>query len=632
MESSLNTWPLIVWILPFAGAVFLWAFGPQLKRLAGPLATAVLGAAFVATLALWPAVAAQPGGVHVALWEWAPGISLGLLVDRLAFIWLSIITGVGFLIHLYSIGYLAGDRAEARFFSYLNFFIFAMLTLVLADNFVFLLVGWGLVGLASFWLIGFWTERPSAVEAARKAFVMNVVGDVGILLAIFAIYGTFGSLSYADVFAKAAQGPPAIMTLIALGLLVGAAAKSAQVPLHTWLADAMEGPTPVSALIHAATMVTAGVYLVARCWPIYQHAPGAMETVGVVGAVTALAGALLGVVQWDIKRILAYSTMSQIGYMIMGVGVGAYSAGVLHFYTHAFFKACLFLASGIIIHNLAGEQDVRKMGGLAKKMPVAFWSMLAATCAITGVPLFSGWVSKDAVVYQTLALGHPILWALGVLAAALTAYYMSRMMWITFAGEYRGDPHAGEHGHGPHVPAWVMGLPVAVLGVGSVVIGWLNWPVESFARFLAPVFNGAPEVPVGAWGGEFLSTQLPLLAALIVGAGLAYLQYGTAAALADAPDRLEREAKTQPAFLVKLFYWNELLDALFTVPARAIGTWFARVLDPKVIDAVLVRDVATDAGILGLLFRRWQSGLVRTYALTLLCGAAAMIVYFAVVR
>ncbi|TAM87769.1 NADH-quinone oxidoreductase subunit L [bacterium] len=629
VESSVNSWPLIVWLLPIAGAVAIWVFGPQLRRLAGPLATAVLGAAFVGTLALWPAVAAQPGGVHSTMYTWAPGITVGLLVDRLAFIWMTIITGVGFLIHLYSIGYMEGDRVEARFFSYLNFFIFAMLTLVMADNFVFLLVGWGLVGLASFWLIGFWTERAAAVEAARKAFVMNVVGDIGIMLAIFALFATFGSLSYADVFAKAAQGPGAIMTLIALGLLAGACAKSAQVPLHTWLPDAMEGPTPVSALIHAATMVTAGVYLVARCWPIFQHAPGAMETVGVVGAVTALAGAVLGMVQWDIKRVLAYSTMSQIGYMIMGVGVGAYSAGVLHFYTHAFFKACLFLASGIIIHGLAGEQDMRKMGGLAARMPVAFWSMLAATCAIIGVPLFSGWVSKDAVVYQTLAHGHPVLWAIGVLAAAVTAYYMSRMMWITFAGSFRGDEHA--HGHG-HVPAWVMGLPVALLGAGSVVIGWLNWPHEGFAEFLAPVFGGTDVAPAAAWGGEFLSTQIPLFLALLVGAGIAYLQYGTTAALAGAPRRLEHEAVRQPAFVVHLYYWNELLDALFVTPARALAALCARVVDPKLIDAVLVRDVAMDVGVFGLLVRRWQSGLVRAYALTLLCGAAAIIVYFAVVR
>ncbi|MDE2572294.1 MAG: hypothetical protein KGM44_07200, partial [bacterium] len=274
---------------------------------------------------------------------------------------------------------------------------------------------------------------------------------------------------------------------------------------------------------------------------------------------------------------------------------------------------------------------MRKMGGLAKRMPLAFWSMLGATCAITGVPLFSGWVSKDAVVYQTLALGHPILWAFGVAAAAITAYYMSRLMWMTFAGAYRGDPHAGEHDHAPHVPAWVMGLPVALLGIGSVVIGWLNWPHEGFAQFLAPVFSGAPE-PAAAWGGEFVSTQIPLLIALIVGAGAAYLQYGTAGALREAPKRLEREAAGQPALLVNLYYWNELLHALFVVPARALATLCARIVDPKLIDAVLVRDVAADAGILGLLFRRWQTGLIRTYALTLLCGAAAVIVYFAVVR
>ncbi|HEX3467343.1 MAG TPA: proton-conducting transporter membrane subunit, partial [Candidatus Elarobacter sp.] len=318
-----------IWLLPLFGGVLLWALGPQLRSWAGPIGSALIGVAFVATVVQWNDATA-PGGAHAALVTWLPGWSFGLQLDRLSLIWSLIITGVGFLIHVYSIGYMDGDRAFARFFAYMNFFVFAMMTLVLSDNVIGLLVGWGLVGLASYFLIGFWFDRPSAVAAARKAFVMNVVGDVGIMFAVFVIVQRLGSIAYADIFGRATAGggfSSHELFLVCLGLFIGCAAKSAQVPLHTWLPDAMEGPTPVSALIHAATMVTAGVYLIARFAPLWSASPDAQELVGVIGALTAIVGAVLGCAQWDIKRILAYSTMSQIGYMIMGVGIGAYDAG-----------------------------------------------------------------------------------------------------------------------------------------------------------------------------------------------------------------------------------------------------------------------------------------------------------------
>ena len=381
------------------------------------------------------------GGFHATLVTWLPGWSFGLQLDRLSLIWSLIITGVGFLIHVYSIGYMDGDRAFARFFAYMNFFVFAMMTLVLSDNVVGLLVGWGLVGLASYFLIGFWFDRPSAVAAARKAFVMNVVGDVGIMFAIFVIVQRSArspTPTSSRAARRAAVHVPELF-LVCLGLFIGCAAKSAQVPLHTWLPDAMEGPTPVTALIHAATMVTAGVYLIARFAPLWSASPDAQELTGVIGALTAIAGAILGCAQWDIKRILAYSTMSQIGYMIMGVGIGAYDAGVLHFFTHAFFKAQLFLGSGIIIHALANEQDVRRMGGLRTRLPFAFVAMLVGVLAICGVPGFSGFFSKDAVVYGALASGHPWLYAVGVVTAGITSYYMFRLLFVTFFGTYRGD-------------------------------------------------------------------------------------------------------------------------------------------------------------------------------------------------
>ncbi|MBV8374356.1 MAG: NADH-quinone oxidoreductase subunit L, partial [Candidatus Eremiobacteraeota bacterium] len=433
---------IALWLLPLLGAVVCWAFGPQLRTLAGWFGSATIGLSFILALLSW---GAGTHGTHLALFSWMPGFDFGLLLDPLSLIWTFIITGVGFLIIFYSIGYMYGDRAFARFFAYMNFFVFAMLTLVLSDNFIGLLVGWGLVGLASYFLIGFWFDRPSAVAAARKAFVINVVGDAGMMLAIFIIVANIHSIGFSDVFSSVARlQEPAWLGMSLLfwacfALFIGAAAKSAQVPLHTWLPDAMEGPTPVSALIHAATMVTAGVYLIARCSPLWNASASAQELAGIVGGLTALLGAILGCAQWDIKRILAYSTMSQIGYMIMGVGVGAYEGGIAHFFTHAFFKAQLFLGSGLIIHALSDEQDVRKMGGLRTKMPFAFVAMLIGVFAISGVPGLSGFFSKDAVIYGTLEHGHPWLYAVGIVTAGITAYYMFRLLFITFFGEYRGN-------------------------------------------------------------------------------------------------------------------------------------------------------------------------------------------------
>ncbi len=444
----------VIWLLPLLGAIACWAFGPQLKRFAGVAGSAAIAGSFIAALVAWGLATQISGsliGAHQPLFSWLRGFDFGLLLDPLALIWVLIITGVGFLIHLYSVGYMWNDTAIARFFAYMNFFVFAMLTLVLSDNFVGLLVGWGLVGLASYFLIGFWFFKPSAVAAARKAFVMNVVGDVGIMFAIFIIVTKVGSIRFADVFANAhALDPWLFWTCVFL--FIGAAAKSAQIPLHTWLPDAMEGPTPVSALIHAATMVTAGVYLVARCAPLWSASHDAQTLVGTVGCLTALAGALLGIAQWDIKRILAYSTMSQIGYMIMGVGVGAFSAGVAHFFTHAFFKACLFLGSGIIIHELSDEQDIRLMGGMRKRTPVAFWAMLSAVLAISGVPGFAGYFSKDQVIYGALEHGYAWMWAVALITAGITAYYMLRLFFVTFLGAYRGGMDPAHSVYKPESP------------------------------------------------------------------------------------------------------------------------------------------------------------------------------------
>jgi NADH-quinone oxidoreductase subunit L len=623
-----------VWLVPLFGAVLLWTLGPQLRSWAGPIGSALIGASFLATCALWNGATA-PGGLHEALGSWLPGWSFGLQLDRLSLVWSLIITGVGFLIHVYSIGYMDGDRAFARFFAYMNFFVFAMLTLVLSDNVIGLLVGWGLVGLASYFLIGFWFERPTAVAAARKAFVMNVIGDVGMMFAIFVIVAKVGAIGYADVFAGVgrALGPHDVF-LICLGLFIGCAAKSAQVPLQTWLPDAMEGPTPVSALIHAATMVTAGVYLIARFAPLWSASADAREMAGVIGGITAIAGAILGCVQWDIKRILAYSTMSQIGYMIMGVGVGAYEGGVFHFLTHAFFKAQLFLGAGIVIHALADEQDVRRMGGLRTRMPFAFAAMLIGVLAICGVPGFSGFFSKDDVIYGTLVAGHPLLYLVGVVTAGVTAYYMFRLLFVTFFGSYRGSTEAGAHAEeaSHHASSGLLTVPVAILMVPTILIGWLdaggeNSPWKQFFRGF-PGFAGAPAT-TAPFVSEVASTLIVLIV-VALGFGAAYVRYGSAAALGDAVARLRTETQTAPGVLVHAYYADALYDFVFIRPARALGTWFDRVIDPHVIDAG-VREVAISAQWLGHLFRSFQTGLVRAYALTLVFGVACFVAYYALV-
>jgi NADH-quinone oxidoreductase subunit L len=645
---------LALWLFPLAGAIVNWAFGPQLKSAAGPLGSVSILASFVATLMLWGAATqhspAGAVGAHQTLISWFPGFDFGLLIDPLALIWALIITGVGFLIHVYSIGYMDGDNAFARFFAYMNFFVFAMLTLVLSDNFVGLLVGWGLVGLASYFLIGFWFFKPTAVAAARKAFVMNVVGDVGIMFAIFAIFSAVHSVAFGDAFAFAGSYSTPLLFIICLCLFIGAAAKSAQIPLHTWLPDAMEGPTPVSALIHAATMVTAGVYLVARCAPLWSQNSDAQVLVGTIGGLTALLGAILGCAQWDIKRILAYSTMSQIGYMIMGVGVGAYEGGVAHFFTHAFFKAQLFLASGIIIHALHDEQDVRRMGGLLKRLPFAALAIGTGVLAISGIPGFSGFFSKDQVIYGAFQHGFPWLGALGILTAGITAYYMCRLFFVTFFGAYRGDVDPSALGmrhpelagvshpadpaeaeaaeHSPNAE-WFMIVPVAILIPFTVLIGWLMLGGDNspWDHFLVQEFPH-PKLPLPFIGER--PTALITFVVVLVGIGIAYLRYATAAAQSNAVERLRNESIHMPAILTNAFYFDTAYDWLLVKPSEWLGRLFGQWLDPHVLDGA-VRETVISAQWLGTLTRSFQTGLLRAYAFILVFGAACFVVYYAVV-
>ena len=624
MEPLVTTLASIALFAPLAGCVLIAFLGPRLPR----VASAVIGCAsvlvaFAATLGLayhvWHLpLAAQR--IDVGLGTWAlvgqAHIGFGLWIDPLALAWMLVITGVGFLIHLYSVGYMGHDANYRTFFAHMNLFAFSMLLLVMADGFLWLLVGWGGVGLASYLLIGFYYDRRSAVLAARKALIMNVIGDVGIMIAIFLMFAHVGDQSFAVVFARTGAFGTSALDWIGIWLLLGAVAKSAQLPLHTWLPDAMEGPTPVSALIHAATMVTAGVYLVARCHPIYDHAPAAADAVAVIGAASALFAATIGCVQHDIKRVLAYSTMSQIGYMFLAVGIGAYAAGAFHFVMHAFFKALLFLAAGIVIHNLGGEQDIRKMGGLAKKMPYAYWTFLIGTLAIAGVPPFAGFFSKDAILDQAASLGHPWLFAIGVAAAGLTAFYMFRLFFSTFAGEYRG--HAQPHAE--RVPT--MGIAVGLLAVLSAIGGFLVLPGhDTFGSLLAGAF---PDAIAPQSLGRF-DWPLALGTLLIVAAGIvaAYALYVISPQLRAQTSRALGGLRT---LLLNAYYLDAIYHALFEVPSYALARAFGIAFDRAVIVGI-PQALAAATGALGGLSRAWETGYLRRYGLTIAVGAV-LLLYF----
>ena len=622
MDSIVATLAPWILFLPLLGCVVIAVFGPRLPRSAAAIigcASVLVAFALTCGLALhiWQLPpASQVVDLTLGTWARLGGINIGfgLWIDPLALVWTLVITGVGFLIHLYSVGYMAKDANYRTFFAYMNLFVFSMLLLVMSNNFLWLLVGWGGVGLASYLLIGFYYDRESAVLAARKALIMNVIGDVGIMIAMFLMYAHVHDVSFATVFGRAGTFGTTALDWIGIWLLLGAVAKSAQLPLHTWLPDAMEGPTPVSALIHAATMVTAGVYLVARCHPIYDRAPAAAETVAVVGALSALFAATIGCMQYDIKRVLAYSTMSQIGYMIMAVGAGAYTAGAFHFLTHAFFKALLFMSAGIVIHNLGGEQDIRKMGGLAAKMPFAFWTFLIGTLAISGVPPFAGFFSKDAVIDQTALLGHPVLALIAVVAALLTAFYMFRLVFRTFSGSFRGA-------HEPHderLPS--MTIPVGILSALAIVGGWLVLPnADTFGRLLSGAFRDVAH-PLGL--AEF-NWPLTLGTLAIVAAGIlgAYTLYVIAP---DVRDVLKRRLAGARDLALNAYYLDAVYHRLVEAPAYAIAGAIASVFEPEVIAGV-PRLFAAAATALGDLSRSWETGYLRRYGLTIAIGAAVLL-------
>jgi NADH-quinone oxidoreductase subunit L len=553
-------------------------------------------AAVLAAFALALAMGAGPrGDLRLGTWLAVPplAVPLGFQVDGLSVTFALVVTGVGFLIHAYSAGYMAHDRDLQRYFAGLNAFVAAMLLLVLADGPVLLLIGWAGVGFASYLLIGFWYERPVAVAAARKAFLVNVVGDVGLMLAVAVLVGATGALDYGDVFARLGTlGPGAAAAAVWL-LFVGAAAKSAQLPMHTWLPDAMEGPTPVSALIHAATMVTAGVYLLVRVQPLLQAAPGAAEGIAVLGGAGCLLAAAMGLAQRDIKRVLAYSTMSQVAYMFMGAAAGVTDAAVSHVMTHAFFKALLFMGAGVVMHALGGEErDLYRMGGLRRRLPFTAAAMGIGCLAIAGFPGLSGFFSKDALLEGLLTHGHPLLWATGVAVAGLTAFYMFRLYFLTFWGPERGAPA----GHGREAPAAML-WPMAVLAVLSVAGGILVRPLPAFS-----------------------ATSLLTLLCGLVGFGLAWRLYARRGPVGDAWLQ-----GSLGAVLRGEFGFDAAYRALIVRPGEALAAACAAV-DRRLWRGLGAAVVAVGAGAASGL-RRWQSGLVRRYALSILVGAAAALLW-----
>ncbi len=622
----------LVIALPMLGFLTLLFFGKRIGEPgAGILATALVGLSFV--IAFIGALDFFAGGedVHGTVVEgftWIPGLGIEaqLLWDPLAAMMTLVVTGVGALIHLYAIGYMHGDPRFGRFFTYLNLFIMSMLILVLGENFGVLFVGWELVGVSSYLLISFWFEKPSAAAAGKKAFIVNRIGDFGFLIALMIIFGQFGTLSYGTVFEEAAEVlTTGTATAITLLLLVGAAGKSAQLPLYVWLPDAMEGPTPVSALIHAATMVTAGVYMVARAGALYELAPASSATVATVGAVTALFAATIAVGQRDIKRVLAYSTISQLGYMFLGVGVTAYVAGVFHLVTHAFFKALLFLGAGSVIHAMHEEQDMWKMGGLRKKMPLTFATMATAWLAISGIPPLSGFFSKDEILAVTFGKGggYVLLWAIGLVTAGLTAFYMSRLMFLTFWGEPRW-----EEGLEPHESPPVMTLPLVALAGLSVVGGFIQTPFKlgsilgpALEHFLEPSFELVEQAGLPSDGTKW-ALAIVAVAVGLAGVYAAYRRYLAPAALP------EEEGGIWDTLLAG-YRVDDLYGRTIVLPGKRMSDAAAFTADAKVVDGavngvgVLVKRAAAR-------LQPLQNGLARSYGVGILAGAVGLVIWLVV--
>jgi NADH-quinone oxidoreductase subunit L len=653
-----------VWLVPLfpaIGFILNGLFGRPLgKKAVSWIGPSAIGLAFFTSILIFFELLKRPPSERLfekIIFDWVVSGSfhtvIGYQIDPLSILMALVVTGVSFFIHIYSVGYMHDDPGYIRYFAYLNLFVFMMLNLVLANNFLLMFVGWEGVGLCSYLLIGFWFEKDSASNAGKKAFVVNRVGDFGFLLGMFLLFTSLGkhgiwTLDFTEVFANANKLDPATVTAITILLFIGACGKSAQIPLYVWLPDAMEGPTPVSSLIHAATMVTAGVYMVARCNVLYSMAPLSMAIVATIGVATAIFTASIGFCQNDIKKVLAYSTISQLGYMFLGVGVGAYSAGIFHLMTHAFFKGLLFLGAGSVMHALSGELDMRKMGALRKKIPITFWTFFIATLAIAGIPGFSGFFSKDEILWQAFSSshGHFLLWLVAAVAAGMTAFYMFRALFLTFFGESRVDPHVAHH---IHESPRIMTIPLIILAVLSVIGGYVGVPhvlggANHIHEFLAPVVGGgeaakghaAVSLMAQAWasGGESLghSAALELLMMVIsviialIGIGMAYLFYIKNPAL---PKLMAERWKGLYTLVANKYYVDEMYQVLFVNSIKKLGVGLWKGFDDFVIDGT-VNGIAILIGWISGVMRRVQTGLVQNYAFSMVVGGLILIIYYIV--
>jgi NADH-quinone oxidoreductase subunit L len=627
----------LLFVLPAFGALVLFLAGRRANAWGHLLGCLTVVAAFAVGLTIFLhtlGLAPEQRTSELNLYRWIPvnalQVDFGLRIDPLSLTFVLLITGVGSLIHIYSIGYMSHDPGRRRFFAQLNLFVTAMLILVIGNNFVMLYLGWEGVGLASYLLIGFYQDRPSAATAAKKAFLMNRVGDVGLALAIFLLWTNLGTVQYTEVFARIGELSPGTVLAICVLLLLGACGKSGQFPLQSWLPDAMEGPTPVSALIHAATMVTAGVYLVARCNPIYDVSADGRLIVTIIGTITLLIGAIIGCAYDDIKKVLAYSTVSQIGYMILAVGLGpaGYALGIAHLLTHGFFKACLFLGAGSVMHAMHDEVDMRRMGGLARYLPITFATFAAGYLALIGFPFFSGYFTKDAIIEAAFGAGGWQSWVFGglaMVAAGLTAFYMTRLMLMTFFGEERWKNlrTADGHEYHPHESPPVMWLPIIPLAIGSVVAGFLLTHGEVLATWLEPSLGALRPAKASPIPAELIPVFTVVLSA--VGVMLAWVFVGRSRVPVQRPEPVSIPVAAARADL----YANAINEALVARP----GTWLTRALvfvDNKGVDGVVNGTAALLGGTSGRA-RRLQSGFVRRYALGMLGGSVLVIAMLLVV-
>jgi len=627
-------------LLPFLGFLINGLFGRKIKneKIIGIIGSGTIGISFLIVLGAFFQTLALPVEqrqtiVNLFTWLQAGGLNINIAyqVDQLSLVMSLIVTGVGFVIHIYSIGYMHGDNSFGRFFAYMNLFIFAMMNLILGDNFVLLFLGWEGVGLCSYLLIGFWYDRKfeksSTSDAAKKAFIVNRIGDFGFLLGMFLIYLTFGSLNFNDVFsyASAVNISESTMNFIAVFLFIGAVGKSAQIPLYVWLPDAMAGPTPVSALIHAATMVTAGVYMVARCSIIFASAPAILTVVAVVGVLTAIFAATIALVQNDIKKVLAYSTISQLGYMFLAMGVGAFSSGIFHLMTHAFFKALLFLGAGSIIHSMHDEQNIQNYGGLKKYMPKTFITFIIAALAISGIPPLSGFFSKDDILWYAFYNGNILFWLIGAITALLTAFYMFRLVYLTFYGKERFEREKP-----PHESPNVMTIPLIILAALSAIGGFIGIPEifsgehgNLFENWLEPVFSNA-NAKLASFGIQSRSTEFLLMAVTIAGAvGSIYYARYLYLQKTGLPSVYSKKFKGLYNLLLNKYFVDEAYDAAIVSPiVRGSDKFLWKITDNKIIDGA-VNGTAALIEVISQNIRKLENGIAQVYAVIMLLGIAA---------